>query len=235
MGIAALHPSCGTCARARRCPPGKSTHLAVTSCPVPPAKIFHSRFTQITFTIRPVPPHMRGGSRSSRTRGGMRWTRTTLLTRACACGRRSRVVLMPRRWHQVGGGNSVNDGGKKARSPGRARRKPLKPLRAGMPGDSGELAVNTRVHLPLPCAHEAAGASGTRHSPRPLMAEGGTNRPNLARNARRDREAVSWRRSCVLASLREAKRRSNPRFLCCYMDCFASLAMTIWSFRDLAV
>ena len=31
-------------------------------------------------------------------------------------GRRSRVVLMPRRWHQVGGGNSVNDGGKQARS-----------------------------------------------------------------------------------------------------------------------
>jgi hypothetical protein len=97
---------------------------------------------------------------------------------------------MPRRWHQVGGGNSVNDGGKKARSPGRARRKPLKPLRAGMPGDSGELAVNTRVHLPLPCAHEAAGSLGTRHSPRPLMAEGGTNRPKLARNKRRDREAV---------------------------------------------
>jgi hypothetical protein len=30
---------------------------------------------------------------------------------------------------------SGNDGDKKARSPGRARRKPLKPLRAGMPGD----------------------------------------------------------------------------------------------------
>jgi hypothetical protein len=39
-------------------------------------------------------------------------------------GRRSRVVLMPRRWHQVGGSDSINDGGKKARSPGRARYKP---------------------------------------------------------------------------------------------------------------
>jgi hypothetical protein len=30
---------------------------------------------------------------------------------------------------------STGDGDNKARSPGRARRKPLKPLRAGMPGD----------------------------------------------------------------------------------------------------
>jgi hypothetical protein len=44
-------------------------------------------------------------------------------------GRRSRVVLTPRCWRQVGGGNSIGDGGKRARSPGRARRKPLKPLR----------------------------------------------------------------------------------------------------------
>src|SRR5258707_9766514 len=34
------------------------------------------------------------------------------------CGRRSRVVLTPRRWRQVGGGNSADDGGKQARSPG---------------------------------------------------------------------------------------------------------------------
>src|SRR5712692_5273238 len=71
------------------------------------------------------------------------------------CGvRRSRVVLTPRRWRQVRGVASAQpgldktypwgDGGKQARSPGRARRKPLKPLRAGMPGDSGVLVV-TRV------------------------------------------------------------------------------------------
>src|SRR5438270_12262515 len=35
----------------------------------------------------------------------------------------------------------ANDGGKRARSPGRARRKPLKPLRAGMPGDAGVLVA----------------------------------------------------------------------------------------------
>jgi hypothetical protein len=33
------------------------------------------------------------------------------------------------------------DGDNKARSPGRARNKPLKPLRAGMPGDPGATVV----------------------------------------------------------------------------------------------
>jgi hypothetical protein len=61
-----------------------------------------------------------------------------------------------------------SDGGKKARSPGRARRKPLKPLRAGMPGDPGATVVTTLVCYQT-TAHEAAGALGTRHSPRPLF------------------------------------------------------------------
>src|SRR6266702_5331782 len=39
---------------------------------------------------------------------------------------------------------SADDGDKQAWSPGRARRKPLKPLRAGTSGDSGVLVV-TRV------------------------------------------------------------------------------------------
>jgi hypothetical protein len=65
---------------------------------------------------------------------------------------------------------SADDGGKTARSPGRARRKPLKPLRAGTPGDSGVLVV-TRVRSTTTSAHEAAGALGTRRSPRPLLGE----------------------------------------------------------------
>jgi hypothetical protein len=59
----------------------------------------------------------------------MRWTQATPLTKACACGRRSRVVLTPRRWRQVSRKCPRGDGGKQARSPRRARRKPLKPLR----------------------------------------------------------------------------------------------------------
>jgi len=40
-----------------------------------------------------------------------------------------RVVLMPRRWHQVSRKYPWDDSGKRARSPGGAPRKPLKPLR----------------------------------------------------------------------------------------------------------
>jgi hypothetical protein len=60
-----------------------------------------SRLTQIKSTTLAVSSHSRGVSRSSRTRGGMRWTRAALLTRALTCGRRSRVVLTPRRRRQV--------------------------------------------------------------------------------------------------------------------------------------
>ena len=72
-----------------------------------------------------------------------------------ARGRRSRVVLTPQGWRQVCGGKSArpgsdnalirNDGDNKAWSPGRARRKPLKPLRAGMPGESGGPVVTMLV------------------------------------------------------------------------------------------
>src|SRR5450759_4958696 len=62
-----------------------------------------------------------------------------------------------------------------------------------MPGDPGVTVVTTLVCY-LHTAHEAAGASGARHSLRPLIGEGGTSKAKLARNARRDREAVSERR-----------------------------------------
>src|ERR1700724_4921355 len=123
----------------------------------------------------------------------MRWTQVALLTRAHACGRRSRVVLTPRRWRQVGGDNSAGDGDKKARSPGRVRRKPLKPLRAGMPGDPGGPVVTTLVWF-LFFPREAAGAMGARHSPRPLFFEGRWRKPRVHRAARM--------RTCVFPALR---------------------------------
>src|ERR1700681_539728 len=63
---------------------------------------------------------------------------------------------------------SADDGGKKARSPGRARSKPLKPLRAGMPGVPVYSLLLVCV-LPIQSAREAAGAAGSRHSPRPPL------------------------------------------------------------------
>src|SRR5258708_36354585 len=102
----------------------------ITSCfpkwPVQPPlqKYFPSRLTQIKSIILAVSSHMRGVSRSSRTRGGMRWTRAAPKTRALTCGRRSRVVLTPRRRRQVLREDARDDGHKQARSPGRARNKP---------------------------------------------------------------------------------------------------------------
>jgi hypothetical protein len=130
-------------------------------------KYFAFPVGQIKLTTCAVSP-LRGAYHDRReTRGGMRWTQMVLLTRAPSCGRQSRVVLTPRRRRQVSGGNSADDGDKKADHRG-ARRKPLKPLRAGMPGYSGATVVTTLVCF-LHFAREAAGALGTRHSPRPLF------------------------------------------------------------------
>src|SRR5216684_404929 len=61
---------------------------------------------------------------------------------------------------------------RRIRSPGRARNKPLKPLRAGMPGDLGCTCGDYARVLHLNSAREAMGAAGTRHSPRPLFCKG---------------------------------------------------------------
>src|SRR5712664_4795057 len=97
---------------------------------------------------------------------------------------------------------SADDGGKRARSPGRARRKPLKPLRAGTPGDSGVLVVN-RVLSTTTSAHEAAGAKGIRRSPRPLSGESFHATPRALRAARS--------RVCLeLTSLRAQQSALSP-------------------------
>jgi hypothetical protein len=134
--------------------------------PAPFAKIFRFTFDPNHFYIVRIPAQHRGAFRDRHERKvGMRWTRVARLTRALTCGWRSRVVLTPRRWRQVGESNFTNDGGKQARSPRRARRKPLKPSRAGMPGDPGATVVtNARA---IYSTRAAAGATGTRHSPLP--------------------------------------------------------------------
>jgi hypothetical protein len=141
----------------------------ITEPPVQPfaQKYSGSLLTQITFTTLVIPAQYRGAFRDRHERKvGMRWTRMALLTRALSCGRRSRVVLTPRRWRQVSRRYPRGDGGKKARSPGRARNRLLKPLRAGMPGDPGATVVtNARAYY---SPRAAAGATGTRHSPLPL-------------------------------------------------------------------
>src|SRR5260221_2894132 len=100
--------------------------------------------------------------------------RETLMRTAKSCGPDAPTLASSLRrhvgptgfWHAI----SANDGGKQARSPGRARRKPLKPLRRECRVFRGTCGDYTRV-LPH-FAHEAAGAAGTRLSLRPLFFEG---------------------------------------------------------------
>jgi hypothetical protein len=63
---------------------------------------------------------------------------------------------------------SAGDGGKQARSPGRARRKPLKPLRAGTSGDSGVLVV-TRVRSTTTKCTRGRGCHGHPAFPTPSL------------------------------------------------------------------
>ena len=129
-------------------------------------------------------------------RVGMRWTPIALLTRALPCGRRSRVVLTPRRWRQVGGGNSTGEGGKKARSPGRARNKPLKPSRAGMPGDPGATVVTNACVLLL--YTRGCGCNGHPAFPTPFVGR------KVLCTTRTYRAAGRRKRVCVPRMLRSA-------------------------------
>jgi len=112
-----------------------------------------------------------------------------LRTNSAWSGRRSRVVLTPRRWRQVSERYLTGDGDNKARSPGRSRRKPLKPLRGECRMTSVNLWWLTRMLFYFAC--EAAGASSTRHSLRPLNFRCASYLANLARITRRDRGGVA--------------------------------------------
>src|ERR1700694_3376338 len=65
-----------------------------------------------------IPFHQRGDTRSSRSRGGLRWTRRVRRTSAPEADEQNRVGPTPRRWCQVPGKRKLlrGDGGKK---PGR--------------------------------------------------------------------------------------------------------------------
>ena len=89
-----------------------------------------------------IPAQHRGAFRDRHERrAGDAMDASCAFDESASCGRRSRVVLTPRRRRQVGERNFTGDGDKKARSPGRARNRLLKPSRAGMPGDPGATVV----------------------------------------------------------------------------------------------
>ena len=117
--------------------------------------------------------------------GGREWCcRRRRLTRTEKSRGPDAPTLASSSWEAVLRG----DGGKKARSPGRARRKPLKPLRGECRAFSGVTVVtNARVYY---TTRAAAGASGARHSLRPLF--GGTRFMHTTRTHR-----AAGRRGCV--------------------------------------
>jgi hypothetical protein len=214
-----------TCPQMRNCTSGNDGREKIllwvqsdSTCPVLVAKIF-------SFPSDPNHPHIlrhpvpqRGGSRSSRTRGGMRWTQAAHLTRALPCGRRSRVVLTPRRWCQVLGKQASckflgGDGGKQARSPGRARRKPLKPLRGECRAtrcDRGdELVCFLPLHMRLR-AHRAPGIPcALCFSRRRNMHNSGVSRREMA-EPYVELERLAFRGPCVTRH----SGSFRPRFYC---------------------
>src|ERR1700742_4292051 len=118
-------------------------------CPAPFEKIFlFSEYAnQLYISRRPV--SLRGAARDVTDAGRDAVDAAARLTGVACSGRRRCVVLMPRRWHQVGGLIRVTTVARKpitGESAGISR----KPLRAGMSGDFRWLAVNTRVHTYYP-------------------------------------------------------------------------------------
>src|ERR1700723_1425466 len=120
------------------------------------------------------------------------------LRTAKSCGPDAPTLASSSREAELLGG----EGGNKARSPGRARRKPLKPLRAGMPGDSGATVVtNARAFY---STRAATGASGTRHSPLPLLgasfmcSSGALRRGNAPGRRRPRKRAIQYSEAPLL-------------------------------------
>ena len=141
--------------------------------------------------------------------------RTALKRTAKPCGPGTRC------WCQVGGGASARPGLDKPypsmtvtrtnSSPGRARRKPLKPLRAGMPGVSGVLVVTNARATYTTRAAAGARAPGIPHA---LLGEGlfqklGRIAPRLRFDviARSDLSAVAQRAKA------EATKQSSSSFV----------------------
>src|SRR5438477_563799 len=90
-----------------------------------------------------------------------------------------------------------------------------------MPGDSGVLVV-TRVRSTATICTRDRGCNGHPAFPTPSLGEKFINASDALR---REGKVVSGTKT---TSLRGAKRRSNPYFLCGEMDCFAPPAMTVW-------
>ena len=196
----------------------------------PSQKYFRSRLTQITHISFAIPAHTQGAFRDRHERragdamdAGGAADESAISRTAKSCGPDAPTLAS-----SLAEATPRGDGGNKARSPGRARSKPLTPSRAGMPGDPGATVVtNARAYY---STRAAAGATGTRHSPRPLSGEEFMHNSGAIRAAGM-RTCVDLRHRMSSFALRiAAMRRSGRRpgvhgsLLGGASDCRASLA-----------
>jgi len=99
-------------------------------------------------------------------------------------GRRSRGVLIPRRWYQVCGERCRKRRRQKSPALRGPRSKPLKPIARGMPGETGVTVVTTLVWF-LFFPREAAGACERPAFPAPSFFRGERMMAQPGRDSRR--------------------------------------------------
>src|SRR6202034_1791907 len=117
------------------CPSGKS--LEIVSSPFG-KNISLRRLLETPLGIPAVPPRIEGRIAIVTNVGcGMQWTRVAAQDGRRRSGRRSRVVLTPRRWRQLGDdcfGNRAGDGDKKPRLTRESAKETVKTIAQGRPG-----------------------------------------------------------------------------------------------------
>ena len=155
------------------------------------------------------------GVRTSRTRGEMRWTRRWRRRAQAARVRRSRVVLTPRCWRQLGGKCPAGDGGKRAVHRGE-HEVSRKATAQGRPGCSACTCMLVCAFLVRNCTRDR-GCSVHPVFPAPSIFEGANEVANLGR--RRREIAKLYPRHCE-------RSEAIHVYTCGAMDCFAVLAMT---------
>jgi hypothetical protein len=145
-------------------------------------------------------------------------------------GRRSRVVPTPRPWRQVGGRYPAGDGGKKRRSPGRARisRKTIARGRSGCLGCT--CSSKTRVLCFALFAHGSTGAVGARPSLPPLLKREQKNSQNSGKNL--PRECSRLLENCInKIGCRPGLRRDDTEYAVEFTASAASLASPLIALR----
>jgi hypothetical protein len=146
--------------------------------------------TQIK-SISPAIPHPSEGRFAIVTNvgHGMRWTRRRALTNGAIRGRRSRVVLTPRRWRQVSRNDPRERRWQKSPVTGESAKEPVKTIAQGMPGQPGEPMATTLVCFLF--RTRGCGCSGHPAFPAPSDSPGRMVHAQLGRSAPRGGGIVS--------------------------------------------